>query len=117
MSIKAIVYTSNTGHTERYAKMFGEKTGYPVYSVKEADNALAKNDEIFYFGWLFASIVKGYARVKKNIMSVPYAASDFVPRVRFLTRCEKTHKSLRKRLCLPFRAAWIAARFAVSINL
>ncbi len=66
MSIKAIVYTSNTGHTERYAKMFGEKTGYPVYSVKEADNALAKNDAIFYFGWLFASSVKGYARVKKK---------------------------------------------------
>ena len=34
MEIRAIVYTSNTGHTEKYARMLGEKTGLPVYSLE-----------------------------------------------------------------------------------
>ena len=35
----AIVYTSNTGHTEKYAKILGEKTDLPVFSLKDAENS------------------------------------------------------------------------------
>ena len=31
--MKAIVYTSNTGSTARYAAMLGQETGLPVYSM------------------------------------------------------------------------------------
>lgn len=60
--MKAIVYTSNTGFTARYAAMLGEKTGLPVYTLKEACKKLEKKTPILYLGWLFASTVKGYGK-------------------------------------------------------
>ncbi len=61
----AIVYTSNTGYTARYAKMLGEKAGLPVYEYKEAI-ILGKGAPIIYLGWLMAGMVKGYAKAKKR---------------------------------------------------
>ncbi len=61
----AIVYTSNTGYTQRYAKMLGEKTGLRVYSLKDI-KSLEKGTVIIYLGWLFASSVKGYNKAKKR---------------------------------------------------
>ena len=63
--MKAIVYTSNTGHTASYAKLLGEKTGLPVYSLEQA-KALDKKSEILYLGWLFASSIKGYRLAAKR---------------------------------------------------
>lgn len=58
--MKAIVYTSNTGHTADYAKLLSEQTGLPAYSLEEAKAALGKEDGILYLGWLMASHVVGY---------------------------------------------------------
>ena len=33
MNANAIVYTSNTGYTEQYARLLGKRTGLPVYSL------------------------------------------------------------------------------------
>ena len=60
MQIKAIVYQSAQGHTERYAKMFAEKTGLPLYTLKEAKKALSKGDEIIFFGWLLSGKIQGF---------------------------------------------------------
>ena len=57
--MKAIVYTSNTGFTARYAQMLGEKLALPVLELKDACKQLPKGTEIIYMGWLFASAVKG----------------------------------------------------------
>ena len=57
MNIKAIVYTSNTGYTAEYARLLGEKTGLPVYSLEEAKQNLTERTEIVYLGWLMASMV------------------------------------------------------------
>ena len=57
--MKAIVYTSQTGHTQRYAQMLAERTGVPAYSLKEAGKSLRRGEEIFYMGWLMAGTVKG----------------------------------------------------------
>lgn len=65
MDIKAIVYVSNTGHTERYAKMLGEKIGLPVYELKAAKNELEQGTRIIYMGWLFATAVKEYVTAVK----------------------------------------------------
>ena len=64
--MKAIVYTSNTGHTEAYAKILSEKTGLPMYSLKDAAKKLQKNTEVIYLGWLFANSVKGYKKCSKK---------------------------------------------------
>ena len=61
----AIVYTSNTGHTAAYARLLGEKTGLPVYSLKEATK-LQKGTAILYLGWLFANNIKGYKQAAKR---------------------------------------------------
>ena len=57
--MKAIVYTSQTGFTQRYAQLLSEKTGIPAYSAKEAGKALRHADEIFYMGWLKVGDVEG----------------------------------------------------------
>lgn len=43
--MKAIVYTSQTGHTQRYAQMLAERTGVPAYSLKEAGKSLRRGEE------------------------------------------------------------------------
>ncbi len=58
--ISAILYTSNTGSTERYAKMMGERTGLPVYALNSAP--IPKGAEILYMGWVMASSVKGHKK-------------------------------------------------------
>lgn len=62
--INAIVYTSNTGHTEKYARILGEKTGLPVYSAAEGRRMLSKGEKVIYFGWLSAMRVKGLKEAK-----------------------------------------------------
>ena len=57
--MKAIVYMSETGFTEKYAKLLAEKVQLPAYSVKEAGKTLPRACEVFYMGWLRAGSVKG----------------------------------------------------------
>lgn len=66
MKAQAIVYTSNTGATARYAAILGEQTGLPVYPLNEATHTLAKGTPILYLGWLMASRVSGYAKAAKR---------------------------------------------------
>lgn len=62
----AIVYTSNTGFTERYAKALGAKTSLPVYRLEDCKKDLPAGTPILYFGWLFASNVKKYREAAKR---------------------------------------------------
>jgi len=59
MKPSAILYNSNTGFTERYAKMLGEKTGLPVFS---AENPPKKGTAVIYMGWLMAGHISGIDR-------------------------------------------------------
>ena len=34
--MEAIIYTTNTGSAEQYAKMLAEQTGLPAFSMEEA---------------------------------------------------------------------------------
>ncbi len=64
--MKAIVYTSDTGHTAEYAKILGNKTGLPVYALSEAAKQLSNGTEIIYLGWLFANSIKDYKKAVKK---------------------------------------------------
>ena len=70
--MKAIVFTSNTGHTKEYAAILSEKTGLSAYSLECAVKQLPKNTEVIYAGWLFVNKVKGYKKAAKyfNIKAV-----------------------------------------------
>lgn len=60
-----IVYTSNTGYTEKYAKLLGEQLGLPVLSAEQADS-LPEGTEVLYLGWLMAGVVKGYKKAAQR---------------------------------------------------
>ena len=55
--MKAIVYTTNAGSTEQYAKLLAQETGLPVYSLAEAKRTLSSGTEIVYLGWIMAKTV------------------------------------------------------------
>ena len=50
MNPAAIVYTSNTGHTRKYALLLGEQIGLPVYSLDEANAQLSEGSPAIYLG-------------------------------------------------------------------
>ena len=60
-----IVYTSNTGYTEKYAKLLGEQLGLPAFSAEQADS-LPEGTEVLYLGWLMAGVVKGYKKAAQR---------------------------------------------------
>ena len=62
----AIIYTTNTGSTERYAKLLAQETGLPAYSLADAKDVVSEDTEIIYFGWISAGAIKGYAKAAKR---------------------------------------------------
>ena len=70
--MEAVVYTSNTGSTEHYAKLLGHELRVSVYSTEEAGNKLPTGTEIIYLGWIMAGKIQrfGLARKKYKICAV-----------------------------------------------
>ena len=66
MKSTAIVYTSNTGHTRKYALLLGEQIGLPLFSLDEAKSQLSGGSPVIYLGWLHASHIKGYSGAAKR---------------------------------------------------
>ena len=64
--MNAIIYTTNTGSTESYAKLLAQKTGLPAYSLAEAKKQVLAGAEVIYLGWIMAGSVKGYAEAAKR---------------------------------------------------
>ena len=64
--MNAIIYTTNTGSTERYAKLLAQETGLPAYSLTEAKKVIPNGAEVIYLGWIMAGSVKGYAEAAKR---------------------------------------------------
>ena len=62
----AIIYTTNTGSAERYARLLAQETGLPVYSSAEAKKQVFSKAKIIYLGWIMAGSVKGYAEAAKR---------------------------------------------------
>lgn len=57
--MKAIVYTSENGSTERYARALSERTGLPAYALQDACKVLPKGESIMYLGWVMAGQIQG----------------------------------------------------------
>lgn len=60
----SIVYVTNTGSSEKYARMLSQKTGYPCYDFSNSDEAVGT--EVIFIGWVMAGAVQSLseARVK-----------------------------------------------------
>ncbi len=59
---KSVVFSSNTGFTEAYARMLSDEIGVPVFSLKQACRHLQRGDSVFYIGWVKASRIIGLRR-------------------------------------------------------
>ena len=70
--MKAIVYTTKTGNTKRYAQMISEGTGLPIYSFKDSKKNVPVGADIVYLGWINAGKITGYKKAAKryNVLSV-----------------------------------------------
>ncbi len=64
--MQAIVYTTNTGSTQRYAQLLSQATGLPAYSLAQARAQVPGGAAIIYMGWITASTVKGYAAATRR---------------------------------------------------
>lgn len=63
--ISAIVYTSNTGFTMRYAQMLSQATAIPAYDLDES-SVPAAGAKILYLGWLSAGRIKGLSKANRR---------------------------------------------------
>lgn len=59
-----VIYTSNTGYTEQYAKMLAKALDTFAYSLDRVPECHRGKDCI-YMGWLMAGGIKGYKKAKK----------------------------------------------------
>lgn len=67
--MKVIIYESNTGSAKRYAEMLGEKTGFPVCALSEADG-IDKTAGIIFIGWVMAGTVSGLKDARLNFENI-----------------------------------------------
>lgn len=63
--ISAIVFTSNTGFTRRYAELLSRACALPAYDLA-GESLPADGARVVYLGWLTAGMIKGLSRAKKR---------------------------------------------------
>lgn len=70
--LTAILYTSNSGYTKRYAELLAQRTGLPAYNAKNAVPSAVRGCDVLYLGWLMAGNVQGYRKAasKYNIRAL-----------------------------------------------
>lgn len=63
--IMVILYKSNSGYTQQYAKLLGKQLDMPVYNIDSAPECHIGSDVIF-LGWLMAGGIVGYKKAKRK---------------------------------------------------
>ena len=99
--MNAIIYTTNTGSTEHYAKLLAQKTGLPVYSLAEAKKRVFAGAEVIYLGWIMAGSVKGYAEAAKRYRVRAVCGVGMGKPGHKRTACGKSRGSLLTFRCSP----------------
>ena len=62
----AIVYTSQTGFTARYAGMLARAAMIPAYDLDDRKERPAPGSPVIYLGWLRAEHIKGLAQARRH---------------------------------------------------
>ncbi|NLA77108.1 MAG: hypothetical protein GX851_04665 [Clostridiales bacterium] len=81
----AIIYTSESGFTKKYAEILKEKTGLDAYELKDIRSSPVKQgSSVVYLGWLMAGGIKGYKKAAKMfdvraVCAVGMSAPDMQP--------------------------------------
>ena len=64
--VSAIVYTSGTGFTRRYAKLLSRAAALPAYDLEDRDSLPEDGVKILYLGWLRAGSIVGLSKVRRR---------------------------------------------------
>lgn len=64
--ITAIVYTSGTGFTRRYAQMLSRAAAIPAYDLEKRDSLPGAGTKVLYLGWLRAGGIVGLSRARRR---------------------------------------------------
>ena len=65
MNIKAIIYTSKTGFTRKYAKLLALETGLEAFELGKVPGKIGREDPVIYMGWLKAGRLMGLDKAAK----------------------------------------------------
>lgn len=79
MGVAALVYTSATGFTARYAALLAEETGLPALPLDQAAGRLDRGTEVLYLGWLCAGTIKGLKQAAKQFAVTAVCAVGMSP--------------------------------------
>lgn len=63
--MEAIIYTSNSGSTAKYAEMLSHELHLPTYNLKGAKQKVPAGAEVIYLGWIMA-VNKGFDIINKT---------------------------------------------------
>ena len=74
-----IVYTSNTGFTERYARHLAQILKCEALSLKDAISCVRKKSEIIYLGWVNAGKIEGLKKASKNFKPICVCGVGIAP--------------------------------------
>lgn len=64
--MEAIVYTSRTGSTQRYARLLSQEMHLPAYALTDAKRTLAPGRGVLYLGWIKAGRIEGYGAARRR---------------------------------------------------
>lgn len=78
MDVNAIVYTSATGFTRRYAQLLAQTTGLPAYAQADPAGPPA-GTKVLYLGWLRAGAVRGLKGARSRWTPAAVCAVGMAP--------------------------------------
>lgn len=64
----AIVYSSKSGHTYKYANELASRLSLPLLTIRKARRVLKKNDEIIFMSWVCEDRIVGYEKLAKFVV-------------------------------------------------
>ncbi len=64
--MKAMLYTSNSGFTKRYAELLSKETGLAAYELEEASKKLEAGADIIIYGMAYGGAIKGWKKASKR---------------------------------------------------
>ena len=64
-----IIYSTNAGSTERYAKMLSEKLSCPAVKINKAGD-IDKDEEVIFMSWLMSGTLQDYPKAKEMFSKI-----------------------------------------------
>ena len=64
-----IIYSTNAGSTERYAKMLSEKLSCPAVRNSESGN-VDKNEDVIFMSWIMSGTLQDYPKAKEMFSNI-----------------------------------------------